>query len=283
MLFGAHESIAGGLHLALERARADRCRAVQVFTKNASAWAEPTRDGAAVSLFRSSHAALGRDVVVMAHTSYLLNLAADDGPLLARSKDALVAEVDRCSALGIAYCVLHPGAHMGAGERAGVARVAESLAEVLERTRGRRCRVLLENTAGQGTCVGWRFEHLAEVLGRVGSRRVGVCFDTQHAFAAGYDLRTEHAYESTMAELDAVVGLRRVLAVHANDSKRELGARVDRHEHAGEGWLGARTFRLLARDPRFERTPAVIEVAPRGPREAPYRGQVGRLARLASS
>ncbi len=281
MLFGAHESVAGGLHLALGRARADGCAAVQIFTKNKSAWAEPERGAAEVRLFREARAALGPDVVLMAHTSYLLNLAADDATILARSKDALAAELLRCNALGVAYCVLHPGAHLGIGLRAGLARVADSIGEVLERTSDARCRVLLENTAGQGTCLGSRFDELADLLARLPARRLGVCFDTQHAFAAGYDLVGEAAYERTLGELDDVVGLRRVLAVHANDSKRERGSRVDRHEHAGDGYLGISTFRRLANDPRLAAVPAVIEVPPLGPREAPYRTQVARLARLA--
>jgi deoxyribonuclease IV len=283
VLFGAHESISGGLHLALERARADGCRAVQIFTKNASAWAEPQRTADDVSRFRAAHDALGRDVVVMAHTSYLLNLASDDATVLARSKSALASEVRRCSALGVAFCILHPGAHLGAGERVGVARVAESLIEVLDRTRGARCRILLENTAGQGTCIGWRFEQLAEIVACVGpTKRLAVCIDTQHAYAAGYDLVGERGYEQTMCELDHTVGLARVLAVHVNDSKRELGSRVDRHEHAGDGHLGIATFERLANDPRFATVPAVIEVAPRGPKDAPYREQVAKLASLAA-
>ncbi|MDP9036763.1 MAG: deoxyribonuclease IV [Myxococcota bacterium] len=281
MLFGAHESVAGGLHLALERARADQCGAVQIFTKNKSAWAEPEHSAEQTSLFREAHGALGRDVAVMAHTSYLINLAADDSTVLARSKAALAAELRRCSALGVGSCVLHPGAHLGLGQRLGIRRVIDSLREVLEGTRRARCRLLLENTAGQGTCLGSRFDEIAEILEALPDRRVGVCFDTQHAFAAGYDLIGESAYERTLADLEDTIGLRRVFAVHVNDSKRELGSRVDRHAQVGEGFLGMPVFQRLANDPRFEKTPAVIEVPPTGPKEAPYRDQVARLAMLA--
>ncbi|MDP9152158.1 MAG: deoxyribonuclease IV [Myxococcota bacterium] len=281
MLFGAHESVAGGLHVGLQRARADQCAAVQIFTKNKSAWAEPEHTADQTILFREAHAALGLDVAILAHTSYLLNLAADDASVLARSKAALAAELRRCSALGVACCVLHPGAHLGLGRRLGIRRVVDSLSEVLESTPRACCRLLLENTAGQGTTLGSRFDEIAEILDALPGDRVGVCFDTQHAFAAGYDLVGEAAYERTLAELEEIIGLRRVFAMHVNDSQRELGSRVDRHAHVGEGFLGVSVFQRLANDPRLEKTPAVIEVPPRGPKDAPYRDQVARLVMLA--
>lgn len=191
----------------------------------------------------------------MSHASYLINLCATDPLTLRRSRAALVDEIRRCAALGIPYLVVHPGAHMGAGEEAGLARVAESLRVALARTRG--VTVLLENTAGQGTSLGWRLEHLAAL-------RAGVCLDTCHLFAAGYDLRTPRAYERTMREIEATVGLDRVKAFHLNDSKAPLGSRVDRHEHIGMGGLRGPAFRRLVNDPRFAGTFGVIETPKAG-------------------
>jgi len=281
MLFGAHESVAGGLHLAFGRAAADACRAVQIFTKNANQWKEPALDDAKIVAFREAHAASGT-LPIFSHTSYLINLATDKTDVLGRSRDSLVAEVERCSALGVPWCVLHPGAHLGAGDDVGLKRTAESLDEVLERTKTAKAGILIENTAGQGTCVGHRFEHIAAIFAKTKARaRLGVCFDTQHVFAAGYDISTEAGYVKTFDELEKLVGLANVRAFHINDSKKPLGARVDRHEHIGEGMLGVETFRRLANDPRFAETPAMLETAPRDP-EAPYKEEVALLVSLAS-
>jgi deoxyribonuclease-4 len=278
MLLGAHESIAGGLSRALARAEADGCQALQIFTKNSGAWKEPELADDAVAEFRRAHRALGKPPV-MAHTSYLINLATDDPALLARSKDALAAEVARCSALGIAFVVLHPGAHLGAGVDRALSRVAESLDDVIERAPKASARILIENTAGQGTCVGCRFDEIGAIFERTKHRaKMGVCFDTQHAFAAGYDLRSDEGYSSAFADFDRHVGLSRLRAFHLNDSKKPLGARVDRHEHVGEGELGAATFVRLVNDARFKDTPAVLEVEPRGDKDlCPYKEEVSLL------
>lgn len=279
MLFGAHESVAGGLHLAFERAKRDGCNAIQVFTKNSNMWREPTLTDAQIAEFRAAHAASGA-LPVMAHTSYLINLAADDPDILTRSKDALVAEIQRSSALGIPHVVLHPGAHLGLGEDPGIRRVCQSLDEVHERTPGASARILLENTAGQGTCVGHRFEHLGQILeGTREAPRLGVCFDTQHAFAAGYDISTRDGYAACWEDFDRNVGVPRLAAFHLNDSKKPLGARVDRHEHLGEGNLGLPLFWRLLNDERFRRIPAVLETEPREG-EAPYKEEVGLLSSL---
>jgi deoxyribonuclease-4 len=276
MITGAHQSVAGGLHLALERAVHDGCAALQVFTKNSNQWREPELTGDKVSAFRAAHAA-AHDIPVLAHTSYLINLGTDDEALLKRSKDALVAEIQRSSALGIAFVVLHPGAHNGAGEDVGIARVVESLGDVLEQTKGASARLLIENTAGQGTCLGCSFEQIAAIFEGVGAelteRRMGVCFDTQHAFASGYDISTEKGYADTFKRFDDTVGLRRLFAFHLNDSKKPLASRVDRHEHIGEGNLGLTTFWRLANDPRFAKTPGVLETEPREG-DYPYRDEV---------
>ena len=276
MITGAHESVAGGLHLSLERAKNDGCAALQIFTKNSNQWREPELTPDKVAAFQAAHAATG-NIPVLSHTSYLVNLGTDDAALLQRSKDALVAEVERSSALGVAFVVLHPGAHLGVGEEIGIARVAESLEEVLERTEGASARILIENTAGQGTSLGCRFEQIAAMFDALGAKKVdarmGVCFDTQHAFASGYDLSTDKGYDDTFKAFDSVVGLARLRAFHLNDSKKPLASRVDRHEHIGEGNLGIHTFWRLANDGRFAGIPGVLETEPREG-DFPYRDEV---------
>lgn len=279
MLLGAHESVAGGLAKAFERGDVDGCAAIQIFTKNSSTWKEPFVSDDDVAAFRAAHAARGA-MPVLAHTSYLINLATDKADILEKSRDALVGEVLRASKLGVQFCVLHPGAHLGAGDDVGIRRTVESLDCVHERTRGATARILIENTAGQGTCVGHSFEHIAEIFTRTKeSSRMGLCFDTQHAFAAGYDLSTPDGFAATFDELDRTIGFARLEAFHLNDSKKPLGARVDRHEHVGEGLLGMAAFWRLANDPRLARVPAVVETEPRG-EDAPYREEVALLRGL---
>jgi deoxyribonuclease-4 len=280
MFFGAHELVTGGLHLAFDRGSADGCRAIQIFTKPSSMWREPELSDAAIAEFRSRRAAHGNPPV-LAHTSYLINLATDEPDILAKSKDALVCEVMRSSALGVSYCVLHPGAHMGAGDDEGITRVVRALDEVHARTRGASARILIENTAGQGSCVGHKLEHVARILNETKEgERLGVCFDTQHAFAAGYDLSSASGYAKTWETIDRLFGAHRVLAFHLNDSKKGLGARVDRHEHIGEGVLGLALFWRLANDPRFVEIPAVLETEPRTDDAGPYKEEVALLRSL---
>jgi len=228
MITGAHQSVAGGLHLALERAKHDGCAALQVFTKNSNQWREPELTPEKVAAFRAAHSNAG-NIPVLAHVSYLVNLGTGDEALLKRSKDALVAEVTRSSELGIAFVVLHPGAHNGVGEEIGIARVAESLQEVLERTKGASARILIENTAGQGTSLGCRFEQIAGIFEGIGAgdvdERMGVCFDTQHAFASGYDIANDKGYDKTFEEFEEKIGLSRLRAFHLNDSKKPLASR----------------------------------------------------------
>jgi deoxyribonuclease-4 len=259
LLIGAHISIAGGTPLAFERGLEAGCAAMQVFTKNATRWeAAPLAPGEA-DRFRSEQARTGISPVV-AHGSYLINLASPDPPLLERSRIALLDELRRAAALGLPCVILHPGAHMGAGVEAGLARVAESLDWVDERAPGGSPRVCLENTAGQGTVLGGEFGHLGTIFERVRApERLGVCIDTCHAHAAGYGFRTARAYEATLARLEGAVGAGRVLAVHLNDAKGERGSRLDRHEHIGRGRIGLECFRLFVNDPRLARVPKIIE------------------------
>jgi len=197
---------------------------------------------------------------VFAHGLYLINLASPDVALWAKSVDALTDDLQRCELLGLPGLVIHPGSHMGSGEEAGIARIAAALDEVHTRLAGYGVQVWLEVTAGQGGHVGYRFAQLRAIIdGTKAPERLGVCFDTAHAFAAGYELRTREGYEATWAEFDATLGLDRLRAVHLNDSKKELGSRVDRHEHIGQGLLGLEPFRFLLNDPRFRGLPMALE------------------------
>ena len=256
-------SIAGGYYRAVERAAAEGCDCVQVFTKNNNQWrAKPigAEDAARFQEALDTHAITHP----LAHSSYLINLASPDPLLWKKSVDSFVIELRRAHQLGIPYVVLHPGAHVGAGEKVGLRKVCRALNEVHRRTRAISSNCLLETTAGQGTCLGWRFEHLAAILDGVREPdRLGICFDTCHVHAAGYPLRTERQYRATMRELDRWVGLERIKAFHLNDSRRELGSRVDRHEHIGQGELGERPFRMLLRDRRFRSVPMYLET-PKG-------------------
>lgn len=259
--FGAHLSIAGGLHLAFERAVTVGCDCLQIFVKNQKQWSAKPLTDAEVSLFRKAQRASGIKPVV-AHASYLINLGSPDAAMWERSISAVVDELGRCEALGVGGLVMHPGAHMGEGEDAGIARIAEGLDEVHRRLAGIRARVLLECTAGQGSAIGWRIEHLGAILQRVGEpARVGVCLDTCHLFAAGYDLRDADAYEGMVAALKRHVTLRRIACIHVNDSKCPLGGRVDRHAHIGEGQIGDAGFRRMLQDRRFLRVPRILETA----------------------
>ena len=262
MPIGAHVSIAGGVYEAPARARAVGCEVAQIFTKNSNQWAAKPLTADDIARFKQSQVDAGVPVL-LAHDSYLINLCAPEGSdLLVRSEAAFREEIERCEALGIPYLVTHPGAHGGAGEAEGIRRMAALIDRVHDATRGFATKVLLENTAGQGSVIGYRFEHLREILDRVKApERLGVCLDTCHAFAAGYDLRTPEGYARVMDEFDHVIGLDRLRAFHLNDSKKGLGARVDRHEHIGRGEIGLEAFRALLNDERVKDRPMVIETA----------------------
>jgi deoxyribonuclease-4 len=252
-------SIAGGLHHALLAAQAHQCSTVQLFTKNANQWNAPPLTPDAIRLFRRTL----RQTKLrypMAHDSYLINLGSPEPVVLQKSLDAFADEIERCERLGIPFLVFHPGSHVGSGEAAGLQRIADSLNAVLGQKPKCKTQVLLENTAGQGSNLGSRFEQLAEILAKTENpNRLGVCLDTCHLFAAGYDLRTRPAYETTFHEFDAIVGLERVKVFHLNDSKKGLGSRVDRHENIGKGELGLEPFRFLLNDPRFAGLPMLLE------------------------
>lgn len=260
---GAHMSIVGGYYKAVEAAANLRMDVVQIFTKNNSQWrAKPISDDEA-DRFREALAKY--DIShPLAHASYLINLASPDAQLRKKSIDAFVVELRRAEQLGIPFVVVHPGSFTTSSEQAGLNAIIQSLDAVHRQTPGIQSRCLLENTAGQGSNLGWRFEHLAEILHGVSEPdRLGICFDTCHAFAAGYPLTDEKDYKSTMRQLDKSVGMTHVKAIHLNDSKRELGSHVDRHEHIGKGKIGLQGFRHLLNDRRFRKTPMYLET-PKG-------------------
>jgi len=259
MRLGAHVSTAGGLDRVWGRSDAQRCEAVQIFTQSGRSWAAAARDPGEVREFAAESARRG--VPLLAHDSYLINLASGDRVLRERSRVAFEREVERCEALGVGFLVFHPGAHRGDGLEAGLPRVAAAVRAAIDSTIGCRVRILVEITAGQGTCIGARFAEVRWILDEIGDPlRTGVCFDTCHAYASGYDLRGR--YDEVWREFDAVLGLGRLAAFHLNDSRRELGSRVDRHAGIGEGTLGDGFFRRLVRDPRFAGVPAVLELPP---------------------
>jgi deoxyribonuclease IV len=256
---GAHQSIAGGVENALLSAERLGCTTVQLFTKNASQWIGKPLAAEEAARFRRTLRRTGLKFAT-AHDSYLINLASADPALWRKSVEAFADEVERAAALGLTYLVTHPGAHVGAGEDCGLANVVRALDEIHARYPDVRVKVLLELTAGQGSCLGSRFEHLATILAGVREpKRLGVCFDTCHALAAGYPLATESEYRATVREFDRVIGLKWLRLFHLNDSKKGLGSRVDRHEHIGRGCLGPEPFRLILNDPRFQKTPMILE------------------------
>lgn len=257
--FGAHVSISGGLFNAPQNGLEATCDVVQIFTRNQMQWRVPPLRPEDIEAFRHEVRRTGVDVVCV-HASYLINLGSFDAQKLRLSREHFVIELQRAEALGIPHVVVHPGSHMGAGESAGLKRIADSLNFCLERCEGLNVNVLLETTAGQGDTLGYRFEQLAEIERQVEQRsRLGICLDTCHLFAAGYELRTPEGYDETMRELAEILGLQQVHVIHTNDSKRELGSRVDRHEHIGEGQLGLRAFAHFVRDSRFAGRAMIIE------------------------
>ena len=262
LVLGAHVSAAGGLWTAFDRAEEAGCDCMQIFTKNKGAWAAPPLTEETVAVFHA-RAAASRVRPVVVHASYLINVASPGREIREKSIEALRIELERCELLGIPHLVFHPGAHLGEGEAAGLRRVAASLDRVHRSTRGSEARILLENSAGQGSSLCTSFASLRRVLDRVAApERLGVCIDTCHAFAAGHDIRTTEGLAAMVDELSGEVGLERVRCIHLNDSKKPLGSRVDRHEHIGKGLLGRATFRRILAEPRLRRIPMLFELPP---------------------
>ena len=269
MRFGAHISISGGVAEALARAVESGCRTMQIFTKNARQWkAKPLSDDEAAR-FRSAVAESPLTALV-AHNTYLINMANPDQAIWEKSAEAMIDELERSDALGVPFLVAHPGAHLGSGEAVGLKRIAEALDAVHAARPEAACRIALESTAGQGTNLGWRFEHFAELLGLVKApERLAVCLDTCHLFAAGHDLSDGAGYEAAMRAFEEAAGLERLACWHLNDTLKGLGSRVDRHAHIGRGALGLDAFRRLVNDERFFSTPMIIET----PKDSPTADQ----------
>ncbi len=259
VLLGSHVSIAGGVHTAFARAAGIGCATMQVFVKNSNRWSGSRLTRGDIENFRAEAAATGIAPVV-AHASYLINLCATSRGTLKRSRAGFIDELKRCEAFGIRALIVHPGSHMGAGEEDGVKTIAESLNYIHEQTPGFSTATALECTAGQGTAIGYRLEHLRAIIDRVDARdRMLVCLDTCHLFAAGYEISTEQGWEKTFGEFETVIGFGRLAAVHVNDSKKGPGSRIDRHEHIGKGQMGLTAFRMLMNDRRFAGIPAILE------------------------
>lgn len=260
---GAHMSIQGGVHKALERGRATGCRVVQIFTQNQMQWKSSPLDTQSAILFRKLST---RFYSIFAHSSYLINLGSPDSTLFRKSVDKLADEIDRCHSLGLKQLVIHPGYHCGNGMKNGIMRVAEGIREVIGSAQKLGVMIVLETTAGQGTAIGYRLEQLNEVLHAAGittPKSIGICIDTCHLFAAGYDFSTPDLYESFVGEFDRIIGLQWLKIIHLNDSKGVCGSRVDRHEHIGCGHIGINGFRSLLNDTRLSPIPMCIET-PKG-------------------
>jgi deoxyribonuclease-4 len=263
-LLGAHMSIAGGVGNAFLEGKKVDCDAIQIFTKSSRQWASKPYTKEEIERFHINRKETGIGTVV-AHDSYLLNMGSPDTALRTRSIAAFIDEFERCEVLGVTNLIAHPGAHVGAGELDGMKTIAKSLDEIHRACPGYKTKITLEITAGQGSNLGYRFEQIASIIDATKeSDRLRVCFDTEHAFAAGYDIRTKEGYERTFDEFDEAIGIELLAAFHLNDSKKEFNSRVDRHEHIGKGFIGVEAFRLLMNDRRFWGLPMCLET-PKGP------------------
>lgn len=261
VLIGAHMSVAGGLARAVERARLHECETLQIFTRNANQWRAKPLSPDEVREFRNAVDATGIRPVV-SHASYLINVATADPALRAQSIERLTDELDRADALGLAGVVLHPGTCTSGTEDDALTLVADAIRDIFAARPRLATRLLLEHTAGQGRTLGYRFEQLATIIARLeGHQGVGICLDTCHLIASGYDIASEDGYAQTFADFERLIGFDRLAVIHANDSKKPCGSRVDRHEHIGEGCLGEAPFARIANDPRFAGLPMILETA----------------------
>lgn len=265
MILGAHTSVAGGLHRAVERSQTFAGTALQIFSKNNNRWAAPPLDTDAIEQWQSALAGSPIPLSAVAiHDSYLINLCSPDETTLSRSIEAFIDEHRRAGQLGVRLLNFHPGAACGRDQESAIALVAQNINHAHEATQGLDTISVIETTAGQGTTLGAKFEEIAAIIAQIDDQsRVGVCLDTCHVFAAGYDIRTEYGYHEMIEEFDSLIGLERLLLFHLNDSKASLGSRVDRHEHIGKGKIGEEGFRALMADERFTNVPMVIET-PKG-------------------
>ena len=280
ILLGAHMSIAGGVDKAIERGNQLSCTAIQLFTKNANQWKGKPFEKEEIERFAAKRKE-SKIFRILAHNAYLINLASANNSLRTKSINALIDEMKRCKTLSIPCIIIHPGTHLGVGEDAGIRNIINSLNIIMDKTDGWPVNIALETTAGQGTGIGYRFEHLSRIIDRINDKeRIKVCLDTCHIFAAGYDISFAEGYDNVMKEFDRIVGFDRLVCFHVNDCKKGLGSRIDRHEHIGKGGLGTLPFRLLMNDKRFENVPKIIET-PKGNDMKNDRRNLGVLRRMA--
>jgi deoxyribonuclease-4 len=280
-LIGAHMSIAGGVSKSLERGSEAGCRTIQIFTKNANQWKSKPLTEEEIRTFKQLHRETGIAPVV-AHDSYLINIASPEPEKLAASREALLDEMHRVESLGIPYLVMHPGSHMGSGEEEGIRQIILSLNDMHEKTKGFKMKILLETTAGQGTNLGHRFEQVEQMISGVSApERLGVCIDTCHIFAGGYDIRNSQVYKETMDLLFRLFGKDKILCAHVNDALKGFHSRVDRHAHIGKGEIGLEAFRCLMTDPRFKKVPKILET-PKGDKNEMDGKNMAVLRKLAS-
>ena len=260
---GAHMSIAGGLHNAPERGVKAGCGVIQLFTQNSNQWRGKAISDPDVALFKEKWKESGLHEII-SHDIYLINLASAPGEVRDKSLAGFQEEMERCARLGIGKIVMHPGAHNGDGEETGLKRIVEAFDHLFENTPAYTGMILLETTAGQGTNVGYTFEHLRAIIdGSAHPDRFGICYDTCHTFAAGYDITSEAGYKAVWEKFDRIIGIDRLQCFHINDSKKGLNCRVDRHEHIGQGAMGLSAFRFIMNDPRFVKIPKILET-PKG-------------------
>lgn len=259
MLLGAHMSVEGGVENAIDRGESIGCTAIQIFAKNNRRMFAPPLPKENILDFKKKRRS-SKIQVVFSHAGYLINLASPKKSNWDASIRSMRDELERAEALELPFVVLHPGASVDSSKEKGIQKIVAALTQLIRQTKGYKVKIALENTAGAGTGIGSRFEELAEIMDQVSDpRRIGVCLDTCHTLASGYDIRTKPAFDTTVGEFDKIVGLQNLLAIHMNDGKGPLGSRKDRHEHIGKGFLGLMPFRLLMNDKRFAKIPKVLE------------------------
>ena len=276
LLIGAHMSISGGVFNAILAGEELDCTTIQIFTKNNNQWKAKELTQADVDKFFEQQKRTEISPIV-GHNGYLINLASPKEDIFAMSRESMLVELQRAEKLGLPYLVMHPGSHLGTGEEGGIKKIAGAINWLHQKTKGYKVKICLETTAGQGSTLGYKFEQLAEIIELVKeNQRLGVCYDTCHTFAAGYDVRTKKAYQNTFNEFDKVIGLSRLKVIHLNDAIKDLGSRVDRHTHIGEGKIGLEGFRLLMNDKRWEEVPKILET----PKEKGTAKDIENLNRL---
>ena len=263
MIFGAHESIAGGVYKAIERGKQATCDTIQIFNKNNNSWKAAVLKPDDIDKYFKLIDELGVTVAT-SHTSYLINIASPDKTLFEKSINSLAEEMERCNTLKIPNLILHPGSHVGSGEKAGTKKVGIAINKLFKKLKNNKCTLLLECTAGQGTNLGYKFEQLAEMIDLTENKdHIGVCRDTCHIFSAGYPLIDLKDYKNTMKSFDNIIGLERLKIIHMNDSKKPFGEKKDRHEHIGKGFIGLEGFRNIVNDSRLKNIPLILET-PKG-------------------